>query len=258
MRLTIQRLRFGIVALAVGLITVIALFFVVARYERHRLVHDLPEKLGIHVQSSAEGVTYSQSDKKGHVLFTIHASKVVQFKGGGRATLQDVDIILYGKQGDRADRIKGSQFEYDPVAGFARANGDVELDLQGPASKHAVNSSASGSTPVADPNGSNIHVKTSGLVFDKNTGIARTDKAVEFQFPEASGKAIGATYDSSKGLLILGSAVEMTSTLNGSPLTVRSSHAEFLRESRQAFLLNVVADYRGGSKHLRPGHCLLS
>src|SRR3954471_12938447 len=133
MRLTIQRLRIAIVALAVGLITVIALFFVVARYERHRLAHDLPEKLGIHVQSSMDGVTYSQSDKKGHVLFTIHASKVVQFKGGGRATLRDVDIILYGQEGNRADRIKGSQFEYDPVAGTARADGDVELELQGSA-----------------------------------------------------------------------------------------------------------------------------
>ena len=68
---------------------------------------------------------------------------------------------------------------------------------------------------------------------------------MEFQFPQASGKAVGATYDSSKGLLILGSAVEMTSTLNGSPLAVRSTHAEFLRDSRQAFLLNVVADYAG-------------
>jgi lipopolysaccharide export system protein LptA len=246
MRLTIQRLRIAIVALAVGLITVIALFFIVARYERHRLAHDLPAKLGIHIQSSMDGVTYSQSDKKGHVLFTIHASKVIQFKGGGRASLRDVDILLYGKQGDRADRIKGSQFEYDPVAGFARADGDVELELQGPVPKPpSGNSQAPGSTPVPEPDASNIHVKTSGLVFDKNTGIAHTDNAVEFQFPQASGKAIGATYDSSKGLLILGSAVEITSTLNGSPLTVRSSHAEFLRDSRQAFLLNVVGDYEG-------------
>jgi lipopolysaccharide export system protein LptA len=245
MRLTIQRLRFAIVALAVGLITVIALFFIVARYQRHRLVHDLPAKLGIHVQSSMDGVTYSQSDKKGHVLFTIHASKVVQFKGGGRAYLRDVDIVLYGKQGDRGDRIRGSEFEYDPVGGFARANGDVELELRGPSPKPAAKSSAPGSTPVPDPDTSNIHVKTRGLVFNKNTGIAHTDKAVEFQFPQASGKALGATYDSSKGLLILGSAVEMTSTLNGNPLNVRSSHAEFLRDSRQAFLLNVAADYAG-------------
>ena len=187
----------------------------------------------------AQDVTYSQSDKKGRVLFTIHASKVIQFKGGGRATLNDVGITLYGKEGNRADRIKGSEFEYDPVAGFARANGDVELDLQGPASTHPGNSQAAGD----DTDRSTIHVKTSGLVFNKNTGIAQTDKAVEFRFPDASGKAMGATYDSSKGLLVLGSAVELTSTLNGSPLTVRSSHAEFLRESRQAFLLNVVADY---------------
>src|SRR5271165_6949094 len=111
MRFTIRRLRAGIVVLAVLLVVVILLFFGVARYERRRLAHDLPAKLGIEIQSSSEGITFSKSDK-GRTLFTLHASKVVQYKGAGRATLHDVSIMLYGKQGNRVDRISGSDFEY--------------------------------------------------------------------------------------------------------------------------------------------------
>jgi lipopolysaccharide export system protein LptA len=240
MRFTIERLRIGIVVLAILLVAVILLFFAVARYERHRLAHDLPEKLGIHIQSSAQGFTFSKSEK-GRTLFTLHASKVVQYKGGGRATLHDVSITLYGKQGNRADRIYGADFEYDPAKGIARADGDVQLDIQAPESAGPANSQAA---PQLDAEKATIHVKTSGMVFDRNTGIASTPNPVEFHFPQASGKATGANYDSEKGLLVLASAVELTSNLNGEGFVVRSSHAEFLRDSRQAFLLNVIADYR--------------
>src|SRR5664279_3169403 len=136
MRLTIERLRAGIVVLALLLVGVILLFFGWARYQRLRLAHDLPEKLGIQVQSSAEGFTFSKSEK-GRTIFTLHASKVVQFKGGGRAALHDVSITLYGKKGDRADRISGADFEYDPAKGIARAQGAVELDIQAPESAAA-------------------------------------------------------------------------------------------------------------------------
>lgn len=239
MRVTVERLRIGIVILAILLVVTILLFFGVARMARRHLVHDLPERLGVKIQSSADGFTFSKSEK-GRTLFTLHASKVVQYKGGGRATLHDVSIILYGKEGNRADRIRGSDFEYDPVNGVARADGDVELDLQAP------ESAISGKAPAgsADQDKSTIHVKTSGLVFDKNTGIASTVKAVEFRFPQAEGKATGASYDSQKGLLVLDSAVEMDSRLNGEAFLLHSSHAQILRESRQAILLNAVSEYR--------------
>jgi lipopolysaccharide export system protein LptA len=242
MRLTIERLRIGIVVVAVLLLVALSLFFLVARYERRRLVRDLPEKLGIHIQSSAQGVTFEQSDKKGHVLFSIHAAKVVQYKGGGHAVLHDVSITLYGKEGSRADRIYGSAFEYDPVAGTARADGDVELDLQAPAPAN----SKSGGGALSDEElaKSMIHVKTSGLTFDKNTGVASTEKAVEFRFPQAAGKAVGASYDSGKGLLVLGSAVELTTSVDGNPIELHAGHAQFLRDAYQAFLLNVATEYQ--------------
>jgi lipopolysaccharide export system protein LptA len=240
MRFTIERLRVGIVVLALLLVGVILLFFGVARYQRLRLAHDLPEKLGIQIQSSSKGFTFSKSEK-GRTIFTLHASKVVQYKGGGKAALHDVSITLYGKKGDRADRIWGADFEYDPAKGIARAQGDVELDIQAPESTATPNLKGA---PSLDSSRSTIHVKTSGLVFDRNTGMASTADPAEFRFPQASGKAIGASFDSSKGLLVLGSAVELHSSVNGEAFVVRCGHAEFLRDTRQAFLLKVAAEFR--------------
>lgn len=231
MRITIERLRTGIIIVAVLLVAAIASFLAFAKYERQRFVRDLPAKLGVQIQESADSFTLSKSDK-GHTLFKIHASKAVQYKGGGHATLHDVSIALYGPKGDRADRIHGAEFDYDPKTGIATAAGEVEIDLQAPAS------------PVApEPAKGTIHVKTNGLVFDRSTGTATTRGMVEFQMPQGSGHATGASYDSQDGVLVLDSAVELDSSSDGKPLSLQAAHAQIVRDSRQAFLLNAVSIY---------------
>src|SRR5271155_5273126 len=167
MRVTVARLRLGIVALACLLLLVLAAFFGYARYRLHRFAKDLPAKLGIDIQQTANGFTYSQSSK-GHTFFTIHASKLVQRKNGGQATLHDVDITLYGPEGsNRADKIYGSDFDYDPQTGIASAKGEVQIDLGG---LGAAQSPQSGAAEDAQRQGNTIHVKTSGLTFNSKTG----------------------------------------------------------------------------------------
>ena len=90
---------------------VLAGFFGYARYKLHRALVDLPGRLGATITKEFNGYTYSQSDH-GKTVFTIHASKAVQHTDG-TLTLHDVSMILYGKKGDRADRISGDEFEYD-------------------------------------------------------------------------------------------------------------------------------------------------
>ena len=89
-----------------------------------------------------------------------------------------------------------------------------------------------------------IHIKTSGLVFDQENQIATTTQHVEFSTPRGAGQAVGAVYGVHKGLLILQSAVELNSDRNGEPVVVHASHAEFLRPSMQAFLLNPITHYK--------------
>src|SRR5258707_12499952 len=57
-----------------------------------------------------------------------------------------------------------------------------------------------------------IHVKTSGLTFNKTTGLAHPEQKIEFRIPEANGSAIGATYASHQSQLNLHSAVTINTT----------------------------------------------
>jgi len=236
MRITIKRLRLLIVGLACLLIAVLGGFIVYARYRIRHIGKDLPGKLGINIERTADGFTYSQSDK-GHTLFTIHASKLVQFKDNEHAVLHDVAITLYGPPGtNREDRVYGSDFDYDQKNGIASAKGEVQIDLQSPAAQQA-----SGGEPGEKRT---IHIKASGLVFNQKTGIATTDQPVEFQLPKAAGKAVGASFDSKQGVLVLDKQVELTTSANGEPAIVHASHAQLLRDSRQTFLLNAETEFR--------------
>ena len=80
------------------------------------------EKIGLNIQQSAEGFTISRSEG-GRTLFTVRAGKVVQLKLSGHATLEDVRIIVYGKDSSRYDQITGKRFEYDKETGDVTAQG---------------------------------------------------------------------------------------------------------------------------------------
>lgn len=239
MRITIKRLRLLIVGLACLLVAVLGGFLVYARYRIRHFGKDLPGKLGINIQQTANGFTFSKSEQ-GHTIFTIHASKLVQFKDNGHAILHDVAITLFGPPGsNREDHVYGSDFDYDQTNGVASAKGEVQIDLQSLQPSRGQQPSA-GESAEKDT----IHVKTGGLTFYQKTGIATTDQPVEFQLPKAAGNAVGATFDSKQGVLVLDNQVELATSSNGEPAIVHASHAQFVRDSRQAFLVNAETEFR--------------
>jgi lipopolysaccharide export system protein LptA len=236
---TPARLRLWILILGGTLVAAILAFFAYGRWQGRRLGHDLPYGLGSAIQQSTQGFTHSES-RGGHTIYTLHASKAVQFKSDGHAELHDVSITLYGAQGAPANRIYGETFDWDQVHGIARAMGEVQMDFQGA----ATSGSPEGKAPAEEDESRNtVHVKTSGLVFNKQTGLASTTEKIEFRLAEAAGSATGASFDSQTGLVILTADVAFNSSVNGNPLTVRAHHAQFDRASRMLFLLQDVADY---------------
>ncbi len=215
------------------LVAVILGVFGYARYRLSHMGRDLPAQLGVNIQQDANGFTFSKS-QGGHTLFTLHASRLIQYKSGGHATLQDVSITLYGSDSSRSDRISGKEFDYDQRSQTAHAIGMVEIDVQAP-------SNARGTTPQDRT----VHVQTSGLVFNQKTGEARTDAPVEFAVADAKGTATGAAYDSAAGVLVLERAVQFTAMLDGGPLVLTAEHAEFNRMTRQLALLRDDMRYAG-------------
>ena len=148
------------------MIATVAGMYFYARWRVHKVVHDIPAKIGLDIQQTAEGFSISKSEE-GRTLFTVSASKAVQFKGGGRAELHSVKIVIYGKDAGRFDRITGDDFEYDPASGNVSAKGTVLIDLEAnPEGMRHSDQTAPAQTK--DP----IHLETNGLVFNKNTGNA--------------------------------------------------------------------------------------
>jgi len=253
-RFTIERLRNLVLAAGVLMIVALVAFLARGRLKNPLNLKDLPKTLGLNIQADATGYTFDHA-MGGHSRYRIHASKVAQYKDN-HAILHDVEIELYGEDGSRVDRITGAEFDYDQKAGKATAAGPVEITLMRPgvapaiAPKAAPNKMLKGkATPIAaaaqTAERGEIHVKTSGLIFDTKSGVANTAEHVEFSMVQGSGSSTGASYDS-KGFLVLDKSVELNTERGGEKVLIRAQHAEFARDTHTCDLHAATADYRGG------------
>ena len=244
-------------AAGVLLLAALAVFLAVGKWKNPLNVKELPKRLGPNILGDASGYTFEHAFGA-HSRYRIDASKEVQYKQG-TILLHDVKIELYGEDDMRVDRIEGSEFEYDQKSKTAKANGPVEITLMRPgvapaiapraATGSAADQKAKG-TPLAAAAETaargEIHVKTSGLSFDETSGVATTARHVDFSMVQGSGSAMGATYDSQQGSLLLDRAVELRTERGGEPVQIYAQHADFQRETQVCRLHGATADYRGG------------
>ena len=249
MRFTIERIRTLVLATGVLLVVVLAAFLAIGKWKNPFNRQDIPKRLGIDIQQEANGVTYTQAHG-GHTIFKIHASRVVQLRND-QATLHDVKIELYGQNGNSVDRIQGDEFQYDQKHGIATAAGPVEITLMRPQPPDSLKQKTR--APGAD---SEIHVKTSGLVFNQQTGVASTSQRVDFSSAQGSGSAMGATYQSDQGLLILDRAVELTTQHGANSVELHAEHAEIDRDTEVARLQGATAQTR--TEHASAAQALIT
>src|ERR1035438_8205813 len=125
----VSRLRRWFALGAILMVATVAGMYFYARWSLRKTIHDIPAKMGLNIQQTAEGFSISKSEQ-GRTQFTVSASKAVQFKQGGRAELHNVKIVVYGKDASRFDQISGDDFEYDPGSGNVSAKGKVLIDLE--------------------------------------------------------------------------------------------------------------------------------
>jgi lipopolysaccharide export system protein LptA len=232
MVLPVRRLRRWFAVLAVLMIVTVAGMYFYAQFRVRKLVHDIPAKVGLDIQQTAEGFSVSKS-VEGRTLFTLKASKAVQFKAGSRAELHNVKIIIYGRDASRFDQIAGDDFEYDPASGQVTAHGRVFIDLQANP-EGAQHSDQTAPAQLKDP----IHLESEGLVFNKNTGDATATGKVVFETPQASGSAVGIDYVANTGTMNLLSSVAMT-VRRPEPLDLHASHGVITKAPR-LIVLNAV------------------
>jgi len=239
MDLFVTRLRqwFALTAI-VACLVVLGVYFH-ARHNVQNALKQVPGKLGIEIQQSAQEFTISKSDH-GRTLFKLQANKAIQYKGGGHAELHNVIITIYGRDSSRFDQVSGKEFEYDQQSGDVTSKGEVSIDLQANP-QGVVNPDQTAPMELKNP----IHVKTTNLVFNQKTGDAWTPSLVEFYVPETSGSAIGAKYSAKDNALVLESQVQMTVS-GASPLKIFAQHAILSKVPREIVLQRARTELRQG------------
>ena len=250
MRLTIERIRTLVLVAAVVLLAALGVFLVKAKWKNLLNRRDLPQRLAKNIEQEANGYTFVHA-YGAHSQYRIHASKEVELKNNF-VELHDVEIDLFGEDGSRIDRIAGDTFEYDQKSGVATAKGPVEMLLTRPAASAQAATEAAGKgkdhliaeVGAAKGPAGQIDVKTSGVTFDRSTGLVTTDQRVDFSLAQGYGSAIGARYDSQSGYLTLEQAVELTTRRGADTVVIRAQHAEFDRGAQICWLSAAAADYR--------------
>lgn len=231
-----------------------------------------PERVPSNVTQS-EGFTLSKSEQ-GRTLFTVRALRAREQKDSGKSLLEDVEIITYGAQGNRHDRISSKLCEYDAKTGRVHSQGEVEIELATlPGELPTAAGTPGGSAPWNLPGGraARIFVKTSGLTFEEKTGIASTDRAVHFRFSRGTGQATGAVYDSHHRTLRLKSAVEIMAEADAAagqpseerPAPVEIKAQELLYLQRESQIRLARPEVRrvlpaGGSRELTAAQAVLA
>ena len=204
MPLPIYRLRRWLAVIAVLFTAVVAGMYLYARLRQHSVLKGFPGKIAYDIKQTASGFQFSKSES-GRTVFTIRAKDVKEFKLNGRADLHDVNIILYGRDTSRFDQIYGDDFTFDPQSGNVTAKGEVQIDLQ---ANPAGGTAPDQATPKELKNP--IHLRTTDLVFNRDSGDASTPARVDFRTPQATGWAVGVQYSAKSKTLTLDSQIHVT------------------------------------------------
>ncbi|MCU1340610.1 MAG: OstA-like protein, partial [Candidatus Acidoferrum typicum] len=146
------------------------------------------------IEQRSNEFSYSKVEGQ-RTIYTVRASRTTEFKEGSRNLLEDVSITVYGKKGERNDTLRTRACDFISSTGKIGCEGEVQISLR--AQGAAANSNA-------------IEIVTSAISFDRESGLARTEKPVTFIWPAGNGRAVGVQYDSSDGTVSLEHSVDIT------------------------------------------------
>ena len=164
----------------------------------------------------------------GKTVFRAVAKKAIDFRESGKSQLEDLEIFIFGKNGDRNDKITTKNCDYDSNTGLFFAPGEVQIEL---ASLGGVEAKA-----APDPNKKPVHITTTGMTFDQKKNVATTDQDLHFEFSKGTGDAKGAVYDSTEQMFWLRSNVVIHIT-NGAPTEVRAVEMRYFEKLHQIHLV---------------------
>ena len=181
--------------LALGLASVTCVFYVQSLWVAHRERQNAPAPLP---QTEEKRFTTLNIKKEEgtRTIFSVEAGKSTDLRGQDISLLEDVKILVNGKNGDRHDLIHTQSCRYSKADGSIQCEGNVQFELQS-----AEDAARVAKNPAAKPNV--IHIDTTGVTFERSTGRAQTVQPVKFSFSNGRGDGLGAVYQAEEGQLRL-------------------------------------------------------
>jgi len=234
-------------AVALLLASVTAGVYLERKWVAYREKQKAPPPAPQDVSRLSNGLTFSKGEGT-QKIFTVEASKMTDFKGKDASLLEDVKITIFGNRGERRDTLHTQSCQYERTGGNIACSGEVQIDLE---------SCAEAERATKNPGNAaqqKVHLETRGVVFNRASGLARTDQPVKFVFPNGTGEAVGVEYHSEEGKVRLLRDVQFFLVATGKdtgekktasavakePIHVTGKTLDFERESRTMQLYGPV------------------
>jgi len=203
-------------------------------WQRIRDRRKAPPPAPAYVDRQLSGISFSKVEGN-KTIYKVEASHSTDFKGDAASLLEDVKITVFGKDQNRNDVLHTRTCRYTKSQENIDCSGLVQMDLMS-----ADDAKLLKEQPELDV-ARVVHVETKGVVFERNTGVAKTEEPIIFRLPNGTGEARGVEYRSNEGVLQLEHDVRLNLTPPASktgkqphlePVQIRGSRLEFDRESR--------------------------
>src|SRR6266550_2393241 len=251
-------------AAALLLASLTAVMYLERKWAAHRAHQKAPPPAPQDVTRRSNGLTFSKMDGNQRI-FTVEASKSTDFKGKEASLLEDVKITIFGKRGERHDTIHTQSCQYEKAGESMACSGEVQMDLQ---SREEAERGAKNPEMAAQQK---VHVETRRVVFNRASGVARTEQPVKFVFPNGNAEAVGVEYHSEEGMVRLLRDVQFSlmpprndaagkktaSAGRKEPIRVTGKSLDFERDSRTMQLYGPV-EAETHTAHLRAGKLTLA
>jgi len=227
--------------------------------QRIRDQRKAPPPAPSYVDRQLSGISFSKVEGN-KTIYTVEASHSTDFKGDAGSLLEDVKITVFGKEQNRNDILHTRTCRYTKSQENIDCSGLVQMDLMS-----AEDAKLLKERPEMEA-ARVVHVETKGVVFERNTGIAKTAEPITFRLPNGAGEARGVEYRSNEGVLQLEHDVRFSLKPNPpkagrnshpAPVEIRGSRLEFDRDSRAMHLAGPAEAVTAGNR-LKAGNLSVS
>ncbi|MBI3694465.1 MAG: LPS export ABC transporter periplasmic protein LptC [Acidobacteria bacterium] len=233
MNTVMRKTRFALLALLAIAVAVVIGGYRVTQKRNRMLAPPKPAPIPPAFHSTANNWSWSQSAKDRPVV-EARARDFRQIKDSSRFELGEVELKIFSKTGDTFDLVRSQKAEFDQAAEKMYSEGEVTMVLGLPTNS------------LPEPEKRYVEIRTSGLSYDSKSGVSSTDRPVEFQFENGTGRSTASVYDPGKRYLWMKSAVEVDGAGSQAGMRIRAGELHYFEAEQKIEL-------RPWSKLERPG-----